>query len=87
MKFCVCSRCLNSTDFLELSEKDEENHLTRSFLLRSRHCYQQYPAPVLVDKEIEYRFRAMPHSSNRGFKARYEFLNKEEIQRGRGASR
>ncbi|XP_052810880.1 cubilin-like isoform X1 [Mya arenaria] len=74
-------KCLNTTDYLQLNERSEHALLDNKYVYVSRFCGSKFPAPLLFDREVEFRFRSMRDSSNRGFKARFEFISRNDIQR------
>ncbi|XP_045197836.2 cubilin-like isoform X2 [Mercenaria mercenaria] len=79
-------KCLNTTDFLELYEINEADLSENRYYAVSIYCGTKYPAPILAHREIKFRFKAMKNNSFQGFKARYEFVPKSELQKGCGIS-
>ncbi|KAH3730549.1 cubilin-like isoform X2 [Dreissena polymorpha] len=75
--------CLDTRDFLQLNERDNIQLGEGKYLMKARYC-DLFPAPILAERELEWRFRSMQNSSSQGFLARYEFVAKEDIQKGCG---
>ena len=78
----LCYRCLNTSDHLELSEKLDISLNGRQYRTIKLFCGNLFPAPILVNRETQFTFVSKRDSSFQGFKAKYEFITKSEIQRG-----
>ncbi|XP_060597255.1 cubilin-like isoform X3 [Ruditapes philippinarum] len=81
-KYVMSKKCLNNTDFLELYELNEADLSQNRYVPVSIYCGTKFPAPIIAHREIKFRFKAMKNSSFQGFKARYEFVPKAELQKG-----
>lgn len=75
-------RCLNNTDYLELSEKSDLFVDGRQYNPIDIFCGETIPSPIIAHKEIKFTFVSMRNSSFEGFKAKYEFIPKSQ-QRGK----
>ncbi|KAL4233470.1 hypothetical protein ACF0H5_008151 [Mactra antiquata] len=77
-------KCLNTSDFLELSELNE-GMVDNRYTPVNMFCGDIFPAPIIAHQEIKFRFKSQKGSSHQGFKAVYEFMPNEGLQKKCGS--